>query len=631
MANKHLFFQYGYNGFFNGRAETSQLAPFNCIEMEAQDTDKNPYYQTSIYAKAVGRVEQMNFIPGIARAIQRILVTEIAGPIGFGGYGVDKFGDIFAEYWDDKSELFNNGGFDLSKGRRIIMKMDLHNDISAVCIDEYGGETPYSIMLSSRDKNAHSASAAIYMILLGIILRNGTTEVDTLVKAHFDQLMEYCNAADQEGMRMASRVLENDLYAIIAHDDKVINKYGINAINPAQYTNPTFQKLSSSEIENVEFDWFKGHSNVFNQKSTKKKTTATKRKPILQTVADLVNAGTYTLNESRVLTEDELEMIPKMDEMVPDKEILTKIELIKGSTLSPRPFRNLLWVGETGTGKTTAAQIAAQLMNLPYTFMTFNPDTILSDLYVNILPSNKKTQTNIPQMSELLEMSVFNPKQAFAKLTGIEKDVTTQDVIGEILSRSLEQSSDFMYVESPLVQAYRYGWLCELQEVNLAMKPGVLGGINAALDDLQTMQLPDGQIIKRHPDCVVVMTANVDYEGTRKLNQAVRSRLTLKGTFELPEESILTERIIHNSGLTDKDTVKKMIKVMKAIRKVLEESGETNGSCSVREVQSWAQATNILKDPYEAALATVVPSASDDPEVIVDVLSALETQFVPKI
>ena len=70
---------------------------------------------------------------------------------------------------------------------------------------------------------------------------------------------------------------------------------------------------------------------------------------------------------------------------------------------------------------------------------------------------------------------------------------------------------------------------------------------------------------------------------------------------------------------------------MKAIRKVLEESGETNGSCSVREVQSWAQATNILKDPYEAALATVVPSASDDPEVIVDVLSALETQFVPKM
>ena len=200
-----------------------------------------------------------------------------------------------------------------------------------------------------------------------------------------------------------------------------------------------------------------------------------------------------------------------------------------------------------------------------------------------------------------------------------------------MIANATNNSGDFMYVESALVKAFRYGWVCELQEVNYAMKPGVLGGINAALDDIGIIELPTGEVIHRHPDTVIVMTANDGYEGTRKINQAVKSRMTLKGHLNLPDDDTLARRAAQNSGFKDLKTIKKMVAVMHAIRKVLNDNGETNGSCSVRELQSWAQATDILGDPYEAALATIIPSASDDPEVIEEVLRSLETQFARKL
>ncbi len=106
--------------------------------------------------------------------------------------------------------------------------------------------------------------------------------------------------------------------------------------------------------------------------------------------------------------------------------------------------------------------------------------------------------------------------------------------------------------------------------------------------------------------------------------------MTLKGVFELPEDVLLTNRIVQNSGYKDRLVIGRMIKVMHSVRKVLEDNGETNGVCSVREIQSWAQATAILKDPYQAAFSTIVPSASDDPEVIAGVIAALHSQFLPQ-
>ena len=243
-------------------------------------------------------------------------------------------------------------------------------------------------------------------------------------------------------------------------------------------------------------------------------------------------------------------MVPDKGEMVPSREILTKAELIKASSELPRPYRNLLWTGETGSGKSTAAAILAQLFNLPYTFLTINPDTILSDLYVNILPATDSASKDLDEITSQLPSATeitLDPECSYYQITGEKKqDATEEDcakAIQEKYYSLMNSSNGFIKVESPLVQAFRYGWVCELQEVNVANKPGVLSGINAALDDLATIQLPDGEIVKRHKDCVIIMTANSEYEGTRRINQAVKSRCALKGRFVFPEDGSLIEMI----------------------------------------------------------------------------------------
>ena len=85
-----------------------------------------------------------------------------------------------------------------------------------------------------------------------------------------------------------------------------------------------------------------------------------------------------------------------------------------------------------------------------------------------------------------------------------------------------------------------------------------------------------------------------------------------------------------NSGLSDRLMIRKMLKAMHAVREILEKAGETNGVCSVREVQAWAQAEAILNDPFRAAMSTIVPSASDDPEVVQEVIACLQGFFAPK-
>ena len=41
-------------------------------------------------------------------------------------------------------------------------------------------------------------------------------------------------------------------------------------------------------------------------------------------------------------------------------------------------------------------------------------------------------------------------------------------------------------------------------------------------------------------------------------------------------------------------------------------------------------ATKILKDPYRAAMHTIIPSATDDDEVLAEVIGAFENFFIKK-
>lgn len=602
---------------------------------------------------------RMAYNRGIVRAIARLVAPEVIPSLtGYAGFGFDRDGSFLADYWDgtagDFNRDFQSGITDFSEGRHQLFKIDGRGKLYACIIDEDGRRS--KLLLNTKGnryckETKHSPSGLIYALAAFIIARireerlsegEPGYEVAMVIYSHYSDLCDAIRNTNVDRMADYLRCLDNDLYTLVRFDEQVKNRYDSLPFIPNLVDRNEYPLLSDTEFQ---MESTIGHSAILSgsmQLSEEGGYTDEDDIPNRMSVANIIAndadwKARYVLDPGRILSEKERVLVPRLDSMVPAREVLTKAELIKASSDFPQKYRNLLWIGETGSGKSTSCQMLAQLHNLPYVFITFNPDTILSDLYVNILPATESAKEELNALTASLPTATdmaLNPTDSYFQITGKTKaDATEEDCAKAIQDRYYELlngSNGFIKVESPLVQAFRYGWLVELQECNVVSKPGVLSGINAAMDTLSTIQLPDGEIVKRHPDCVIVLTANQNYEGTRRLNQAVKSRCALKGRFELPDDSALIRMIRLDSSYDDEDVIRRMIQAMKAIRKVLSETGTTDGSCGVREVIAWASASKILKDPYRAAMHTIIPSATDDDEVLAEVVGAFENFFIKK-
>lgn len=599
----------------------------------------------NLYKYCVPEPEQkpLNFVVGIEKAIARMLFHSTSIECeNYGGWGFDLDGNFYADYYGGSVQEFNDvkslSHRDFGKHRRQIFKIGTDKKLSAFALDEKGAKSKLCLKTNSYNAS-HTSSGVIYALMTYLIASVETNKIDNhtpgydvakTLYCHYKACVDAILAGDLNSLVVADRNLDADIYTILAKDSYIKKKFAFNSLNLSLYDKDEFDLLEETNFDLTE-SW--GNSSLLKGDKSLNRTGGYKKATKKKFVKDYL--GKFILDPIRVLTDEEQRLVPCLDSYVMNNEILNKAKLICNSTNMTRKMRNVLMVGEAGSGKSSAAAILAQLLNLPYVFYTFNPDTILSDLYVNVLPNNKVvTKDEFKSLSEeLIDCTSINYDAAgqYEKLTGIKKDDATEgDCIAAIIEKQyalLNKSSDYMYVESPLVQAFRNGYVCELQEINVCSKPGVLSGINAALDDLATIQLPTGEIVKRHPDTVIIMTANEGYEGTRAINQAVKSRCSLVGTFKLPEDNDLIEMVKLKSELEDDKLIKQLIKVMHGIRKKLEETGANDGVCGLRELLDWASATKILEDPYEAALNTIIPKATSDPDVQPELVICLETQF----
>lgn len=253
------------------------------------------------------------------------------------------------------------------------------------------------------------------------------------------------------------------------------------------------------------------------------------------------------------------------------------IDICKMSFFNHKNNRNsnFLLMGEAGTGKTTAAQQLARILGVEYHRVTCSANTESYDLLVNMLPNN---------------------------------------------------NGGYDLIESELVKGIQRPSVIEIQEINTVKKASTLTILNSLWDDCKEITLMNGQTVQRHKDCIFVATMNCGYEGTIPLNQALLSRMNYKATFNLPEAKVLKERLTAISNL-DSSTITDMIKCFIDMRKVLQNSGETQGVCSYRELVAWVNCAEVFGNVHKAAQKTIIPTATFDPDLQVELEGVVGKYF----
>lgn len=351
----------------------------------------------------------------------------------------------------------------------------------------------------------------------------------------------------------------------------------------------------------------------------------------------------YALS-NRILTDRERAMVPNLpDWYIIPKEVVRVCEHAKITTTSSQPMRNFLFRGEAGTGKTMGAQAIAAGLNLPYTLMTCSANTEITDLVGQFIPDTTGLQGSQQCEGELPKISdiIMHPPSVYKMLTGEYDEEKTEDdvlqklieiAVGNLAEKEETPGQRIRYVDTPLVEAIRHGYVCELQEPSCIANPGVLVGLNSLLDNCQVITLPTGERVKRHPDTVIVVTTNSDYSGCRDMNQSVISRMDLIYDMEAPDLNTMVKRVMNVTGFADEQEATKMAIVVRDIAERCRQTMITDGSCGMREFKSWVLSTMVTKDPYESALSTIISSASADPDNRAELISAcLEPQYTRTI
>lgn len=169
-----------------------------------------------------------------------------------------------------------------------------------------------------------------------------------------------------------------------------------------------------------------------------------------------------------------------------------------------------------------------------------------------------RLQRQYPSFQEIQ----LDPSGAYQKLTGnYDEEISAEDTYQKLIDTIFDEmhsyykehtsGQNFQYVDTPLVEAIRYGYILEIQEPTVIANPGVLVGLNSLLDRCNSVYLPNGETIHRHPDTTIVITTNNDYAGCKQMNQSVISRMNLVIDLDEPDEDTQVERAMAVTGCKD--------------------------------------------------------------------------------
>ena len=223
---------------------------------------------------------------------------------------------------------------------------------------------------------------------------------------------------------------------------------------------------------------------------------------------------------------------------------------------------SMMFLGESGTGKSTAAKVIPTRCGLPFVLVNFSVNIEEADLFGSMIPNTERTS---------------------------------------------ELESEFKWQDGVITRAIRNGYVCVLEEINFA-RPGVLGKLNSLLDEARQIDLPNGEVLKAHPNFRMIATCNIAYEGTNRFNKALINRFEVVKEFvDLNREetiTIINERL----GYSDRAKIEMVYNVYEAIKKYSKEQN-ANVVISIRQMINIFSKGKYFKNAYDAVINMLINSA----------------------
>lgn len=318
------------------------------------------------------------------------------------------------------------------------------------------------------------------------------------------------------------------------------------------------------------------------------------------------------------LNEAEKALVPCLPDTYEVSEEVTEILEAVCST----PMRVFMAAGDAGTGKSTNAKIAAQLLGLPYYFFTCGEGTDEVDLVSSMVPNLGKRETKEAVSVPTYRDFVMDPASALEMVSGTYEEGIAAEAAFEKILKGLyvegcengRKEKDFCLMESSIVTGCRRPSLIEIQEPSVISKPGTLVKLNGLLDDGASITLASGEVVKRNPDTVILLTTNMDYKGCRGFNESVLSRMRMLQFLEPLTAEAMVERVLKKVEFPNQALLRQMAETVCEIQKYCRTEMISGGVCGYREFEDWVWAYLVQKDVCRAARRTIVAKAAPEKE-----------------
>lgn len=235
-------------------------------------------------------------------------------------------------------------------------------------------------------------------------------------------------------------------------------------------------------------------------------------------------------------------------------------DILKG--IASGKIYSMLFSGESGTGKTTAAKVICDRVGLPLVTINLSLNCEESDIFGCMVPNPYKEKPEDPE---------------------------------------------FIWKDGPATKAIRNGYALTFEEIN-GGRPGVLMKLNSLLDETRQIELSSGEIVKAHPNCRIFGTCNIGYEGTNRFNKALVNRFEIVKIFEEPEKEECFDIIKNRLGYTNTANMENIWKLYETTKKYCKENN-LDVIISIRQLLNIFRLGGYYKTAKEAYIDIVLNNA----------------------